>query len=153
MTIRKDRVTIEPVDGTVLSDFLDTDWFSGFTPGMTFEEAEQQHGRPNNYIIGSDVLVNEYWMPAARVAIAHRPRNTPSRRIPPWVLSVFPTNVDYRSVLRFSISKHIDYPANLDSHIDSRLLIEILNTKGDPWVLVYVVGTPGRVESIDCIPK
>ena len=136
-------VTIYPKTNTVLQDFVDMSLFYGFKPKMTFSDAVNAFGEPDN--IREEDRGNtyyEYWRDNARIEVGKEEYSTGNRDNPigvAWALYSYPKNASYIQVLNPRIINAIN--PNLP-----KTIVTIKNQDGSVGVLLDVRGN--RVQDL-----
>lgn len=131
----KHYITVKPVEGAKPIDFFNIDFFKGFYPNITFEEAINKFGVPDNIREEKNKISHEYWRNNGRIEIV---REEYVGGID-WGLYFYPRNLNYGDLLVPTISNYIDLNKKNTS-------IQIENSLEELAYLVYLEGN--RVEFI-----
>jgi hypothetical protein len=129
----KHWITVIPLPGTRLDEFVDLRLFGDFRPGITFEEAAAREGAPDNIRTEDHNTYYEYWGTRSRVEVGREEYAEGGDVRVDWVLYAFPKDIPYTTILSPAVSRHMNSSKE-------QTVVQIMNQRGEVDVLVYVRG-------------
>jgi hypothetical protein len=126
-------VTIKPVEGYKIQDFVDIKLFHGFGPNINFNRAKNLFGEPKNIRNDEHGEYYEYWFDDSRIEIGREEYAEGEGTGINWSLYLYPSQKSYKDFLSPSILKYIN-PKN------EKINLQILDNNGDVQMVINILG-------------